>query len=36
MYLFDLKISTLITIAPGCQDKINQCVNYLHKITVET
>ena len=35
MYLFDLKMSTLITIVPDCQDKTNQCVNYLHKITVE-
>lgn len=26
---------TLSIVAPGCQDKINQCVNYLNKITVE-
>lgn len=33
--LFNLTVCTLSTIAPGCQDKINQCVNYSNKIIVE-
>lgn len=35
MYLFDLKICTLSTIASCCQDKINQRVNYLNKMIAE-
>lgn len=33
--VFDLKICTFSTTAPGCQDRINQCINYANKIVVE-